>query len=138
MTLNVTLPDPLILKLQTGNKHAKHATLDSSAPGTQQQLAGQPSLDASPTVMWALKARVAHYIKDKRVWCDSFHFGSRLADSCPGRALHGPNCKVRFKLRGLSEIRAARTCTETMRRGEEGFGITTAWFTVFHYGGEVQ
>lgn len=55
MTLNVTLPDSLILKGRTGNGQGEHAALVSSAPGadTQQQLAGQPSLNASPAVMCA-------------------------------------------------------------------------------------
>lgn len=55
MTLNVTLADSLILKGQTGNGRGEHGALVSSAPGadTQQQLAGQPSLSASPAGMCA-------------------------------------------------------------------------------------
>lgn len=135
MTLNVTVPGSLILKEWTGNGRGEHAALVSSAPGagTQQQLAGQPSLSASPAVMCADLKPERHIPINTSVFSvTAFTLVSSpfLAQDVRGMFL--------FKLRGLTEISAARSCTETMRRGEEDLGITTAWFTAFHYGGEVQ
>lgn len=136
MTANDTLPNALILKVYIGKGRVKHVALVLGASGadTQQQLAGQPRLDA-PLAVMCRDLKPGLHILLKRVWCDTFHFG-KWTNYCSERALHVPNCKVRFKL--LSEKSAARTCAEMMRPSEEDSGITTAWFTAFHYGGEVQ
>lgn len=75
MTVSVTLPNALILKLEIGNGCVKHVALVSGASGadTRQQLAGQPRLDAAPAVMCRDLKPGRHILK--RAWCDTFHFG---------------------------------------------------------------
>lgn len=72
-TVNV-VPNALILKVSIGTGRVKHVALVSGASGadTQQQLAGQPRLDAPPAVMCRDLKPGLHILK--RVCCDSFHF----------------------------------------------------------------
>lgn len=74
VTANV-VPNALVLKGYIGTGRVKHVALVVGASGadTQQQLAGQPRLDAPPAVMCRHLKPGLHILK--RVCCDSIDFG---------------------------------------------------------------